>query len=352
MMQPGFKNKEMKKNRLLISFALLILIGFTACKKSEESGSQVYFYIPDGFPEPVYKFQNNPITPAGFELGRKLFYDPVLSLDSTISCGSCHQQYAAFAHGDHNLSHGINGLLGNRNSPPMFNIAWFPNFMWDGGVNHLEVQPLAPITNPVEMGESMSNVLLKLKRSSTYPNMFKQAFGSDTITTQATMRAMAQFMGAMISANSKYDKYLKGDASFSTLEMNGLQLFRTHCESCHKEPLLTDMSFRNNGLDANFNADPGRALISTLPQDSGLFRVPSLRNIVLTYPYMHDGRFKNLNDVLNHYTSGIVQSSTIDPMFASGGITLNAQEKSEIIAFLNTLTDFTFISNSRFKESQ
>jgi cytochrome c peroxidase len=327
-------------------FAVLL----SACSKSEEGGMKPFFYIPDGFPDPVYKFQNNPVTSAGFALGKKLFYDPILSRDSTIACGSCHQQFVAFAHSDHKLSHGIDNLLGNRNSPALYNIAWFPNFMWDGGVNHLEVQPLAPIGNPVEMDETLPNIIVKLKRSSSYPGMFDAAFGSDTITTQAIMRAMAQFMGSMISANSKYDKYLAGKESFTNAELSGLQIFRAKCESCHKEPLLTDMSFRNNGLDSYFSNDPGRAKITTLSQDSGLFRVPSLRNIVLTFPYMHDGRFEKLMDVMNHYNSGIQSSSTLDPLLSSNSIPLTLAEKNDLITFLGTLTDYTFINDSQFKE--
>lgn len=322
----------------------------SSCSKSEESGMKPFFYIPDGFPEPVYKFQDNAVTPAGFALGKKLFYDPILSRDSTVSCGSCHQQFAAFAQSDHKLSHGVDNLLGNRNSPGLYNIAWFPNFMWDGGVNHLEVQPLAPIANPVEMDETMPNVLVKLKRSNSYPGLFKSAFGSDTITTQAMMRAMAQFMGSMISANSKYDKYIAGKESFTSAELSGLQIFRAKCESCHKEPLLTDMSFRNNGLDAEFSNDPGRATITTLPQDSGLFRVPSLRNVALTFPYMHDGRLEKLMDVMNHYNSGIQSSNTLDPLLSSNSIPLTLAEKNDLIAFLGTLTDYTFIRDIRFKE--
>ncbi|MBK7963976.1 MAG: cytochrome-c peroxidase [Bacteroidetes bacterium] len=340
----------MRKKLILLGVVAAYVFLFAACSDDHESTPAPYFYIPAGFPDPVYQFQNNEVTDAGFALGKKLFYDPLLSRDSTIACGSCHQQFVAFAHSDHRLSHGVDNLLGTRNSPGLFNIAWFPNFMWDGGVNHLEVQPLAPIANPVEMDESMANVIVKLKRSSFYPTMYKAAFGTDTITTQATMRAMAQFMGSMISANSKYDKYVNGKTSITANELNGLQVFRAKCESCHKEPLLTDMSFRNNGLDQSFANDPGRAKITTLPQDSGLFRVPSLRNIALTFPYMHDGRFKTLMDVLNHYDSGIQMSSTLDPLLTSGSIPLTLQEKNDVISFLNILTDYSFIQNNRFKE--
>lgn len=333
----------------------LVAVSVVACKKDDEdttpTKNEVSFYIPDGFPQPVYTFQDNPVTPAKFELGRRLFYDPLLSRDSTIACGSCHQQFAAFSHDDHKVSHGIDGLLGTRNAPAMFNLAWAPALMHDGGINHLEVLPMAPIENPVEMDESLSNVIVKLKRSSFYPALFKSAFDEDTITTQLMMRAMAVFMATLISADSKYDQYRAGTTTLSSSEANGLALFRTHCESCHQEPLLTDMNFRNNGLDSVFNKDAGRARITLAAADSGKFKVPSLRNIALTGPYMHDGRFDHLTQVLNHYVSGIKQSGTLDPLLASGSIPLSAQDKTDIIAFLNTLTDSKFINDSRFSEN-
>jgi cytochrome c peroxidase len=343
----------MKKLAVLLSvFGLLFILH--SCDKDESGSgnglSDVRFYVPEGFPEPVYKFENNPLTQEGFELGRRLFYDPILSRDSTISCGFCHQQFVAFANADHRLSHGIDDLLGTRNAPALFNMAWFPNFMWDGGVNHIEVQPLAPIANPVEMDETISNVIVKLQRNQAYRDQFRKAFGSDTINSQLMLRAMAQFMGAMISDKSRYDNYLRGRLQLTAEEKRGLQLFKTHCASCHKEPLLTDMQFRNNGLDASFTKDAGRAHITGLPQDSGLFRVPSLRNIELTYPYMHDGRFQSLEQVIDHYRSGIKNSSTLDPLLASGGIPLSETDKSDLISFLNTLTDQAFLNDRRFSE--
>lgn len=337
---------------------LLSLLAFTivihSCERDNDSASSgpgpVSFYVPEGFPEPVYKFDNNPLTQDGFELGRRLFYDPILSRDSTISCGFCHQQFVAFANADHRLSHGIDGLLGTRNAPALFNLAWISGFMWDGGVNHIEVQPLAPIANPVEMDETISGVIVKLQRSQTYRNLFRRAYGSDTINSQLMLRAMAQFMGAMISDKSRYDDYRLGKIQFNAEELRGLQLFRTHCASCHKEPLLTDMQFRNNGLDSVFTRDAGRAHVTGLPQDSGLFRVPSLRNVVLTYPYMHDGRFSSLGRVIDHYRSGIRSSSTLDPLLANGGIPLSDQDKSDLISFMNTLTDQAYLKDRRFSE--
>jgi cytochrome c peroxidase len=344
------------KVRLLLVLTLFTGL-FSGCKKDDDPDTTpadpIKFEIPAGFPAPVYQFANNAVTDQRFELGRKLFYDPILSRNNTISCGSCHQQGGAFAHIDHRLSHGIDGLTGNRNSPPIFNLAWSTHFFWDGGVNHIEVQPINPIQNPVEMDETLANVINKLRASATYRDLFKQAYGSDSITSQNMLRAIAQFMAVMVSANSKYDKYTRGQAGgeMTAQELSGLQIFRQKCASCHTEPLFTDNSFRNNGLDAQFSSDPGRFTITLNPADSGKFKVPSLRNVEVSFPFMHDGRFQTLAQVLDHYSSGIVSSSTLDPSLA-GGIPLTASEKADLIKFLRTLTDHTFINNPRFSEVQ
>lgn len=336
-------------NKIILIFILVVSI--YSCKVEDSNDAIISFNQPASFPSPVYTFQNNELTQSGFELGRKLFYDPILSKDNTISCGSCHQQVVAFAHGEHKLSHGINGLLGTRNSPALFNIAWQNAFFWDGGSTSIELQPVGPITNPVEMDETITNVISKLRSTSTYPSLFQNAYGKDTITSQLMLRALAQFMAAMVSADSKYDQYKNGTASFNSEELNGYQIFRQHCESCHKEPLFTDLSYRNNGLDIAFGRDAGRARITLQPQDSGKFKVPSLRNIAVTGPYMHDGRFNSLSLVIDHYRSGIKQSSTLDSQLISG-ISLTAAEKLALLSFLNTLTDYTFINDKRFSEQK
>jgi cytochrome c peroxidase len=338
--------------RLIIGLSFVFsLLSITSCNDDNEvsTAPMVSFYVPDGFPQPAYSFKNNAFTPLRFELGKKLFYDPILSRDSTISCGSCHQQFAAFAHLDHFVSHGIDDLLGTRNAPPLFNLAWHSEFMWDGGVINLESQPFAPITNPVEMDETIANAVMKLRRSSFYPSLFRTAYGSDSITSQMMARAITLFMVGLISADSKYDRYKKRTATFTDSEERGYALFKAKCESCHQEPLLTDLKYRNNGLDARF-LDAGRAVISTLPQDSGKFKVPSLRNVALSYPYMHDGRFRTLSSVIDHYRSGIKQSSTLDPLLINGNMSITDAEKADILSFLNTLTDQTFITNKKFGE--
>lgn len=328
----------------------------SSCSKDPELAApteDIKFYVPPGFPQPVYNMANNPVSRERFELGRKLFYDPALSRDNSISCGSCHQQFVAFAHAEHDFSHGVDNLLGTRNAPGLFNLAWHTTFMHDGGVNHLESQPVAPITNPVEMDETLVNVIAKLNARPVYRTLFKDAFGDETINTQRMSQAMAQFMALMISADSKYDRYRAGTATFSAQEENGLAVFRSKCASCHTEPLFMDNTYHNNGLppDPTIN-DTGRMHITNDPADSLKFRTPSLRNIALTGPYMHDGRFTTLSECLTHYTSGVMNSSTLDPLIGTSGIALTAQEKADLLAFLATLTDNTFTRNPNFKEVQ
>lgn len=332
-------------------FLLLILSFIVTCKKDVDviTDDDTYkLVIPDGWPSPLYNFENNNITKDGFELGRKLFYDPILSKNNTISCGSCHQQFAGFAHLDHTISHGINDLLGKRNAPALSNLIWMPDLMWDGGVHHIELQPLAAITNPVEMDETIYNLVSKLQSHSLYPALFKKAFGTDVIDSQLMLRAITQFTGMLVSYQSKYDGYVAGKSTFTQQELNGLNLFRQHCATCHAEPLFTNFNFINNGLDQTF-ADSGRAVITTDANDLGKFKVPSLRNVEKSYPYMHDGRFKTLTEVLNHYTSGILQSPTLDARLQNG-ITLSASQQQEIISFLLTLTDNKFLKDKRFSE--
>jgi cytochrome c peroxidase len=308
---------------------------------------------PAGWPAPHYDFAQNKITADGFRLGRKLFYEPMLSRDNSISCGSCHQQFAAFAHDEHKLSHGIDGLFGTRNAPGLYNLAWHPNFMWDGGVNHIELQPFAPMTNPVEMDETLPNVLEKLNASASYRDLFEKAFGSEEINSQRLFYAMVQFMGSMVSATSKYDWVMRGElpGGFSEAEFRGLRLFRQQCASCHTEPLFTDFSFRNNGLEPSpLLMDSGRAHITGLPEDRYKFKVPSLRNVGVTQPYMHDGRFPTLRQAIAHYASGIAPIENLDPQLAEGGIPLSDAQITDIEAFLHTLTDYEFMQMDAFAE--
>ncbi|UTW64718.1 cytochrome-c peroxidase [bacterium SCSIO 12741] len=305
--------------------------------------------IPKGWPDSKYEATLQNLSPAKIELGRQLFYDPILSKDSTISCSSCHLQFTAFTHVDHDLSHGIDGRIGIRNSPVLINLAWSDLLMWDGAINHLDVQALAPISHPDEMGEDLPQVLTKLQGTRRYPQWFKKAFGSDSITGEHLLKALAQFQLTLISANSKYDQVRRGDSgvAFTDQEMKGYQLFQKHCNNCHTEPLFTNHQFRNNGLpvDTTLN-DWGRMRISQSPADSLLFKVPTLRNIEFSYPYMHDGRFENLYDVLKHYSKGIQAHPTLSPELQEG-IPLSSHDRIDLQVFLLTLTDKEFLFNPK-----
>jgi cytochrome c peroxidase len=208
--------------------------------------------------------------------------------------------------------------------------------------------PLAPITEVNEMDETLANVIAKLNQNEAYRLEFNEAFGIEEINSKYLFYAIAQFQSMLVSANSKYDRFVLGQEDFTAEEQRGLQLFRIHCESCHKEPLTTDHSFANMGLDMQ-SADAGRARITLNPADSGKFKVPSLRNVGLTHPYMHDGRFYTLDMVLNHYSTGIKQNGRLDPRLP-GSLQLTEAEKKDIIAFLHTLTDYEFMADSRFSE--
>jgi len=344
--------------RSILLFLTIATLVFSSCKKDEKQETSVTppapfaFKVPEGWPAPSYNFEDNKVTRSGFELGRHLFYDTQLSKDNSISCGSCHQPFVAFAHAGHVVSHGVNGLVGTRNSPGIYNLAWHTSFMWHGGVNHLEMQPLAPIANPVEMDENINNIITKLQSDIKYPGMFKKAFGDEQVTSERILKSFAQFMGMMVSANSKYDKYVRGEqgGEMTTAELNGLNIFRQKCGSCHTEPLFSDFTFRNNGLPVDPVVDDrGREVITGLAEDRYKFKVPSLRNVAYTAPYMHDGRFQTLEQSLDHYISGIAQTDNLDPLLQNG-ISLSAAEKQEVILFLKTLSDVDFISDQRFKE--
>ncbi|MCA8829343.1 cytochrome-c peroxidase [Hymenobacter pini] len=314
--------------------------------------------VPANFPAPVYGIEQNAPTREAFELGRTLFYDPRLSRTGDISCGSCHQQFVAFAHQDHRVSHGVDNLLGNRNAPALQNLRWRSEFLWDGGAKNLETMPLAPITNPVEMDETLENILRKLNADARYPQQFARVYGPGPITSQQFLKALAQFTASLTSSNSRYDQYSRHekDVILSASELRGLVVMRQKCGSCHAGELFTDETYRNNGLDRTFAADSGRAHITGRPQDVGRFKVPSLRNVALTPPYMHDGRFRTLREVLDHYSSGMVESATLDQQFrrtAGGpGISLTENEKVDLLDFLQTLTDTDFVTDKRLAESQ
>ncbi len=334
----------LKASGSLLAFSAL----FTACTKdtSQDSSSLQTLQRPQHFPPAHYTHNTNPYSKAGFDLGKNLFFDPILSRDSTISCASCHHQTNAFADKNVARSKGINGGLSDRNSPAIFNMAWNTSFMWDGGINHIEVMPFAPLVHPREMGDDLSNILRKLQQHSVYSHQFQSVFNKTKLDDQQLFWALAQYMSNLVSANSRYDKYVLGSANLSISELKGLSLFRSNCSSCHSEPLMTDYKFHNNGLDTLFK-DVGRYRISQNAIDLGRFKTPSLRNIALTAPYMHDGRFSQLDQVIDHYSHHIVSSPSLSAPLSKnvGGFQFSEEEKKNLIEFLYTLTDQEFIQN-------
>jgi cytochrome c peroxidase len=350
--------KKYSRRTLLywLGSSLFLFISFvTSCKKNTIEQLPISFVQPANFPQVIYKLANNPITKNGFELGRTLFYDVVLSKNNTISCGNCHQQGAAFANADHAVSHGIFDRLGTRNAPALQNLAFYNSFMWDGGVFDLDLQPIAPIESHEEMDEQLNNIVAKLNQLDKYKKLFSNAYGSNDVTTAKLLKALSQFMVMMVSANSKYDKKVRNEVggNFTVDENEGLQLFKAKCQSCHSTDLFTDQSFRNNGLPPTGLNDLGRYSITLNDADKYKFKVPSLRNVAITAPYMHDGRFRLLEAVLDHYQTGITDNITLDSLLKLNGaigIALTNAEKSKIILFLKTLTDEEYIRDRRFAE--
>lgn len=348
------KRKQFTTSPVIYWACFLMLVLLYSCNDEEEVQvkNRYEFNVPENFPLPTYTFDNNPVTKEGFELGKNLFYDPILSRDGSVSCNNCHIQATAFADSPvHPLSIGVDNRMGIRNAPSLVNLAFYPEFFWDGGVTHLDFVPINAIESDFEMDETVENVVTKLNASEKYRALYKEAFNIDEITLPYTLYALSQFTNLMISSNSRYDKYIRKEGeSFTELELKGHSVFKEKCTSCHSGELFSDFSYRNNGLSSTFS-DTGRNRITSLNSDIGKFRVPSLRNVALTAPYMHNARFKTLEEVLNHYSDGMVNSETLDPIFRKQnglGIELSADEKSSIIAFLNTLTDNEFVRDTLF----
>ena len=334
----------MKKTVTFFGFGILILL-ILAFSKSYNT--PLYFEVPGAWPEPKYDFKKNPLTEEGFQLGRHLFYDPILSRDNTISCQSCHLQQTGFTHVDHQLSHGIEGKIGTRNAMVLINLAWNKNFMWDGGVNNIEMQAINPITSPFEMDETLENVVTKLQNSSKYRTLFSKAFGDEKVTSQRLLKALAQFTGMLKSSNSKYDQVMRTEAVYNEREQRGYDLFKVNCASCHKEPLFSNDKFENNGMeiDTTLN-DFGRIKITNKKEDYLRFKVPTLRNVQYTFPYMHDGRFKTLTEVVKHYNS--LGNDKSLPKELAKPMNLSDNDRVDLVLFLKTLTDNEFLFDKRY----
>jgi cytochrome c peroxidase len=344
------------KSLLHIIFISLLAVIMQSCTESQapQQSYDVNFTVPSNFPQAKYDFSKNPVTKDGFMLGKKLFYDGILSRDGSIACGTCHIQSSAFSQHGHDLSHGIEDRLTMRNTPGIQNVAWKQFFQWDGGVFNLDLFPVNPITAHNEMDETIENVLNKLRKHPQYPGMFKSAFGTEEITTDRFLKALSQFQVMFISAQSKYDKVKRNEgASFTAEEQAGYQVFKQQCATCHAEPFFSDESFRNNGLSVRNQSDSGRARITLNEKDVYSYIVPSLRNVMLTPPYMHDGRFETIDKVLDHYAQGMIDSPYLDPVFKQrnpAGISLSAEERTLLKSFLNTLSDTDFIRNRMLSE--
>jgi cytochrome c peroxidase len=304
--------------------------------------------------------EDNPLTLEGVELGRRLFHETALSVNRTISCASCHQPEAAFADTGKVLSTGVGGKTGTRNSMPLFNLAWQQDFFWDGRVNGLRHQVLHPIADPVEMAHTPEAAAAALAKAKDYPPRFAEVFGDAKITPERIGLAVEQFLLTLVSQESKFDRAARGETALTPEEQRGLELFVTEhdparglrgadCFHCHGGNLFTTGQFANNGLDAVFQ-DKGRSTVTGSAGDDGKFRIPSLRNIALTAPYMHDGRFATLEEVIAHYDHGIQRSTTLDPNIAKhpeAGLGLSAEDQRALIAFLKTLTDEHFAAQAK-----
>jgi len=329
-----------------VAFGTLVLALLAISLDSEDG----LYYLPAGWPKPTYSFEKNPITAKGFALGRALFYDPVLSRDSTVSCASCHLQYTAFAHVDHATSHGIESRVGNRNAPGLMNLAWYPYFHWDGGVLELNAQAVNPIIHPDEMGHSLEEVLRKLNANPLYRAAFLEVFQTPEIKTSHLLKALGQFTVSLVSANSKYDSVMRHETKFTEQENKGYRLFQKHCNQCHTEPLFTNFKFEANGIGPNpAFMDSGRAVITGNAKDVYLFRVPTLRNVEYSFPYMHDGRIAKLKEVIKHYATPSRWEKPISKSLSrSSSLTTDAEQK-DLLAFLKTLTDKKFLFNPAFR---
>lgn len=335
----------MKKIKLVLSVGIILLFLSFNIKEGNP------FYIPENWPKPVYNFEDNQLTRDKFELGRTLFYDESLSRDSTISCASCHLQYSGFTHIDHALSHGIDGEIGNRNSPVLINLAWNSFFHWDGGVENLDKQAINPLIHPKEMGNNLPEVIRRLNNSKFYKKRFLSAFGDSVISTPNLLHALSNFTLALVSANSKYDLMKRGvvGSEFTEQETRGYQLFLKNCNSCHTEPLFHSNSFKRNGLKIDDELkDIGRMAITQRKSDSMLFKVPTLRNIEFSFPYMHDGRFKKLKEVVDHYSSIPAHQLIVSKELKKIKKSFSDEQKKDLIAFLKTLSDKQFLYSKDF----
>ncbi|QCR25077.1 cytochrome-c peroxidase [Pontibacter sp. SGAir0037] len=347
--------------RILVSLCLLQLVSCDSAPYQQSIPNQETIYLPEvpvnlaaALPYP----ERNPPTKEGVALGRMLFYDPILSQNGTVSCASCHQPEKAFTDGVALSRAGVSGAPLQRHVPTLVNVAWQDGLFWDGGAKDIESLTFGPLTHPDEMGQHVKELVQKLQQHEQYPQLFKKAFQTDSITSAFVTRALAQFERTLISGNSRYDRYIRNEAqgTLTSYELEGLSLFKKHCSNCHSSDLFTDNSYHNNGLDSEFS-DANEALhfargrITNQAADIGKYKTPTLRNIALTAPYMHDGRFSTLEEVLDHYSTGVTYSPSLALQLQQNnklGIPLSSSDKNKIVSFLLTLTDSSFIQDKRY----
>jgi cytochrome c peroxidase len=345
----------MKPLYFFLALCSIISLLFYWNFQSNKQQNDFVLVLPKHFPPLPTAAENpeNPLSKAGVELGRKLFYDKNLSGKGKIACVSCHQEQKVFSDGIALSAIGESGKALHRHTPSLANVAWAKSLFWDGGANNLESLSVAPLTSADEMNQDLKVLVEKLSQNQDYIQKFGEAFPNNpTISTQNILRALAQFQRTLIAANSRYDDYLlhKNNAKLTSKELFGLALVQKNCMPCHATVLFTDHNFHNNGLDTeekfteeNEGMTKGRARITSKEQDKGKYKTPSLRNVMRTAPYMHDGRFASIEQVLEHYTKGVKKSATLSPFLSKDsqnlGIRLSENEKQAIIAFLHTLTD-------------
>lgn len=358
------------KNRSLLW--VVVLTGAAACFWNR-NGSQDLRDIPfdpepfaleepaDFVPMPIP--EDNPLTVQGVALGRRLFYDPILSLDSTMSCAACHRQELAFTDA-RPVSIGVRGLTGRRSSPSLFNVGYYyKGLFWDGRVETLEEQAFHPVRDSLEMAYDWDAAVDRLQGHTAYPGLFRQAFGIEyagQIDSFMVAKALAQFQRTLISKDSKFDRVRRGEEELTAREARGRHIFQdsspelpaSECLHCHADPLFTDLDFLNNGIltveEQSRGQDKGRFSVTGRPSDLYKFRTPTLRNIALTAPYMHDGRFATLEEVIDHYASGGHFADNVDPKVRV--LHLTEENKADLIAFLHTLTDSIALMNPAYSD--
>lgn len=349
----------------------LLIPGFISCDNNPEPpvrpvnlATPYTLNIPPGFPTQTNIAASNPLTLEGIELGRILFYDERLAGRSEegkfMSCATCHIQENSFVIGlprPHPL--GIDGTPTHHGMLPLINLAWNPGaFGWNGSIASIEDDVLAVITDPTEFNSSFEQVVSGLQDIPGYPGLFEKAFGTSEVKVEHVARAIAQFVRTLVSANARFDRYLRGELQLTQQELQGFVLFTTeeggdcfHCHGAAANPLFTTHLFYNNGLDSTFNDPADRYAVSKDAMDIGAYKAPTLRNIEYTAPYMHDGRFDALEDVVDFYAHDLLWSPYINPLMhhiASGGNQLTAAEKENLIAFLMSLSDTAFTKNPDF----